>query len=79
MLVVCCSQSHPLLPQSYRPEDSRHFDVTKSSSFKAKPEQTQDMHYADGTHLRSFTGVDQVRCSSGRGRRASCLVVLVRH
>ena len=46
--------------QAYRPQDSKHFEISSSSTFEAHPEHVQDMHYADGTHLRSFTGTDQV-------------------
>jgi len=48
-----------LFTEAYRPQDSRHFDVAKSSTFSAKTEQRFDLHYADGTHLRGFTGIDQ--------------------
>lgn len=75
----------------YRPEQSRHFDVTKSSSFNpitskvkhpchagsrwgkdgmltAGPLALQvfDLHYADGSHLKGFNGVDQVWVSTSR-------------
>ena len=62
-----------------RPQDSRHFDATKSSTFVAQTSQvplgppcddlwakfdlslqTFDLNYADGSHLRGFSGVDQV-------------------
>ena len=44
----------------YRPEQSRHFDVTRTSSFSPITEKIFDLHYADGSHLRGFNGVDQV-------------------
>lgn len=53
-------KSSKLFDEAYRPQDSKHFDISRSSTFDAHPDKTQDMHYADGTHLRSFTGVDEV-------------------
>lgn len=44
----------------YRPEDSRHFRADQSSTFVPQSSQTFDLNYADGSHLRGFSGVDQV-------------------
>jgi hypothetical protein len=44
----------------YRPEDSRHFKADQSSTFVPQSSQTFDLNYADGSHLRGFSGVDQV-------------------
>ena len=49
-----------LFTESYIPEQSRHLDVTGDSSFKASPDKTFDLHYADGSHLRGFTGASNV-------------------
>jgi len=43
-----------------RPEDSRHFRAEDSSTFVAQTSQTFDLNYADGSHLRGFSGVDQI-------------------
>ncbi|KAJ1493911.1 hypothetical protein T484DRAFT_2654155 [Baffinella frigidus] len=48
----------------YRPEKSRHFDASKSSSFSAITDKVFDLHYADGSHLRGFNGVDQIWVSA---------------
>jgi hypothetical protein len=45
---------------TFRPEDSRHFRAEDSSTFVAQTGQTFDLNYADGSHLRGFSGVDQV-------------------
>lgn len=52
--------SNKLFDEAYRPGDSRHFDVPHSSTFVAQSSQTFDLNYADGSHLRGFSGVDQV-------------------
>eukprot|EP00286_Rhodomonas_abbreviata_P012883 CAMPEP_0181331768 /NCGR_PEP_ID=MMETSP1101-20121128/24703_1 /TAXON_ID=46948 /ORGANISM="Rhodomonas abbreviata, Strain Caron Lab Isolate" /LENGTH=563 /DNA_ID=CAMNT_0023441301 /DNA_START=30 /DNA_END=1721 /DNA_ORIENTATION=+ len=52
--------SSQLFDEPYRPEDSRHFDVASSSTFIPQASQTFDLNYADGSHLRGFSGVDQV-------------------
>jgi len=53
-------ESNQLFDEPYRPEDSRHFDVAQSSTFIPQASQTFDLNYADGSHLRGFSGVDQV-------------------
>jgi hypothetical protein len=45
-----------LFTESFIPEQSRHLDVVADSSFSASPDKTFDLHYADGSHLRGFTG-----------------------
>ena len=52
--------SSKLFTEKFRPEDSRHFKVQDSSTFTAEVSKTFDLHYADGSHLRGFTGNDQV-------------------
>uniref|UniRef100_A0A7S0NCV4 Peptidase A1 domain-containing protein n=1 Tax=Hanusia phi TaxID=3032 RepID=A0A7S0NCV4_9CRYP len=52
--------SNKLFDEAYRPQDSRHFDASKSSTFVPQTSQTFDLNYADGSHLRGFSGVDQV-------------------
>ena len=54
-------ESNQLFDEPYRPEDSRHFDVAQSSTFIPQASQTFDLNYADGSHLRGFSGVDQVQ------------------
>jgi len=49
-----------LFDEAYRPEDSRHFRADQSSTFVPQSSQTFDLNYADGSHLRGFSGVDQV-------------------
>jgi len=49
-----------LFDEAYRPEDSRHFRPEHSSTFVPQTSQTFDLNYADGSHLRGFSGVDQV-------------------
>uniref|UniRef100_A0A7S0QUB1 Uncharacterized protein n=1 Tax=Cryptomonas curvata TaxID=233186 RepID=A0A7S0QUB1_9CRYP len=44
----------------YKPEKSRHFDVTKSETFVPVTDKVFDLHYADGSHLKGFNGIDQV-------------------
>ena len=61
----------------YRPEQSRHFDVTRTSSFSPITEKIFDLHYADGSHLRGFNGVDQVwlgdyKCTAPFGVITDC-------
>ena len=46
--------------EAYAPEQSRHLDISKDSSFKAEPSKTFDLNYADGSHLRGFTGNSMV-------------------
>jgi len=45
-----------LFTEAFIPEQSRHLDVQADSAFKAEPDKTFDLHYADGSHLRGFTG-----------------------
>jgi len=52
--------SNKLFDEEYRPQDSRHFKVSQSSTFVPQSFQTFDLNYADGTHLRGFSGADQV-------------------
>eukprot|EP00282_Hemiselmis_andersenii_P035400 CAMPEP_0169439708 /NCGR_PEP_ID=MMETSP1042-20121227/7350_1 /TAXON_ID=464988 /ORGANISM="Hemiselmis andersenii, Strain CCMP1180" /LENGTH=574 /DNA_ID=CAMNT_0009550655 /DNA_START=8 /DNA_END=1732 /DNA_ORIENTATION=- len=52
--------SAKLFDEAYRPNDSRHFKVDKSTTFVPESSQTFDLNYADGSHLRGFSGVDQV-------------------
>lgn len=52
--------SNKLFDEAYRPGDSRHFDVARSNTFVPQSSQTFDLNYADGSHLRGFSGVDQV-------------------
>jgi hypothetical protein len=52
--------SNKLFDEEYRPQDSRHFKVSESSTFVPQSFQTFDLNYADGTHLRGFSGADQV-------------------
>lgn len=52
--------SNKLFDEAYRPGDSRHFDVARSNTFVPQSTQTFDLNYADGSHLRGFSGVDQV-------------------
>jgi len=54
------SKGTKLFDEAYRPEDSRHFKAEDSSTFVAQTGQTFDLNYADGSHLRGFSGVDQV-------------------
>jgi len=61
----------------YRPEQSRHFDVTKSSTFNPITNKVFDLHYADGSHLKGFNGVDQVwlgdyKCTAPFGVITDC-------
>jgi len=49
-----------LFTESFIPEKSRHLDVSKDTSFSASPDKTFDLHYADGSHLRGFTGNSMV-------------------
>eukprot|EP00282_Hemiselmis_andersenii_P028658 CAMPEP_0169456838 /NCGR_PEP_ID=MMETSP1042-20121227/16561_1 /TAXON_ID=464988 /ORGANISM="Hemiselmis andersenii, Strain CCMP1180" /LENGTH=484 /DNA_ID=CAMNT_0009569077 /DNA_START=8 /DNA_END=1462 /DNA_ORIENTATION=+ len=61
----------------YRPEQSRHFDVTKSSTFSPITTKVFDLHYADGSHLKGFNGVDQVwlgdyKCTAPFGVITDC-------
>ena len=64
-----------------RPEDSRHFKAEDSSTFVAQTGQTFDLNYADGSHLRGFSGVDQVymgdyKATSPFGHCPSCIIHL---
>ncbi|KAJ1490800.1 aspartic peptidase domain-containing protein [Baffinella frigidus] len=52
--------SAKLFDEAYEPTDSRHFEVENSATFVAQTSQTFDLNYADGSHLRGFSGVDQV-------------------
>lgn len=52
--------SAKLFDEAYRPQDSRHFKVSESTTFVPQSFQTFDLNYADGTHLRGFSGADQV-------------------
>jgi hypothetical protein len=52
--------SNKLFDEPYRASDSRHFSIPKSSTFVGQASQTFDLNYADGSHLRGFSGVDQV-------------------
>ena len=52
--------SAKLFDEAYRPNDSRHFRVHDSQTFVPQTTQTFDLNYADGSHLRGFSGVDQV-------------------
>jgi len=45
-----------LFTESFIPEQSRHLDVAGDSTFTADADKTFDLHYADGSHLRGFTG-----------------------
>ena len=45
-----------LFSESFIPEQSRHLDVQADSTFAAEADKTFDLHYADGSHLRGFTG-----------------------
>jgi hypothetical protein len=54
------NHSNKLFDEPYRATDSRHFSIPKSSTFVAQASQTFDLNYADGSHLRGFSGVDQV-------------------
>jgi len=61
----------------YRPEQSRHYDVTQTDTFKPITEKVFDLHYADGSHLRGFNGVDQVwlgdyKCTAPFGVITDC-------
>jgi hypothetical protein len=52
--------SNKLFDEPYRASDSRHFAVSQSTTFVPQSTQTFDLNYADGTHLRGFSGVDQI-------------------
>eukprot|EP00287_Rhodomonas_sp_CCMP768_P004017 CAMPEP_0196725490 /NCGR_PEP_ID=MMETSP1091-20130531/7044_1 /TAXON_ID=302021 /ORGANISM="Rhodomonas sp., Strain CCMP768" /LENGTH=568 /DNA_ID=CAMNT_0042067781 /DNA_START=17 /DNA_END=1723 /DNA_ORIENTATION=- len=54
------AENAQLFEEPYRADDSRHFDVTASSTFTPVTSQTFDLHYADGSHLRGFSGEDMV-------------------
>ena len=45
-----------LFTEAFIPEQSRHLDVQADTKFKAEADKTFDLHYADGSHLRGFTG-----------------------
>ena len=49
-----------LFDEPYKPEESRHFDVKSSSTFRADPKKQFDLSYADGTELKGFNGNDIV-------------------
>ena len=57
---VASKGASQLFDEAYRPEDSRHFRAEDSSTFVGQASQTFDLNYADGSHLRGFSGVDQV-------------------
>ena len=49
-----------LFTEKYIPEQSRHLDIQADSTFSPEPDKTFDLHYADGSHLRGFTGNSNV-------------------
>jgi hypothetical protein len=60
MKVASASQTSQLFDEPYRPQDSRHFNVQHSSTFKAETSKKFDLSYADGTELSGFQGFDNV-------------------
>jgi len=57
-----------LFDEPYRPNDSRHFDLQKTSSFSADTTKQFDLAYADGTELKGFSGFDVVQLGNFHGR-----------
>ena len=49
-----------LFDEPYRPQDSRHFKATASSTFSAETSKKFDLSYADGTQLKGFQGTDEI-------------------
>jgi hypothetical protein len=54
------AKTQALFDEPYRPDDSRHFKVQKSSTFDPEPSKQFDLSYADGTELKGFAGHDVV-------------------
>jgi hypothetical protein len=52
-----------LFDEPYKADDSRHFDVQASSTFKPDPKKVFDLSYADGTELKGFNANDVVHVS----------------
>ena len=55
-----------LFDEAYRPEDSRHFEVSASSTFKPDTSRQFDLAYADGTELKGFNAHDIVQVQHKR-------------
>lgn len=51
----------------FRPEDSRHFQIEKSSTFTPSPEKRFDLSYADGSELKGFDAQDVVTLGDFHG------------
>jgi hypothetical protein len=53
-----------LFDEPYKPEESRHFEIQKSSTFSPNVKKQFDLAYADGTELKGFNGNDIVHVSN---------------
>ena len=49
-----------LFDEDYKPDESRHYQVSESSTFAPDAKKQFDLSYADGTELKGFNGVDVV-------------------
>eukprot|EP00960_Hanusia_phi_P041204 754890-Hanusia_phi.AAC.1 len=56
-----------LFDEAYRPDDSRHFEVSASSTFKPDTSRQFDLAYADGTELKGFNAHDIVQLGNFHG------------
>ncbi len=58
------AKTQTLFDEPYRPNDSRHFTVQKSTTFNPEAAKQFDLSYADGTELKGFAGHDVVHVRS---------------
>jgi hypothetical protein len=61
--VAKAGRTTALFDEPYKPDDSRHFDIQASSTFKPDPKKQFDLSYADGTELKGFNADDVVHVS----------------